>query len=506
MKMLRALVLAAALSAAPAFAQWQTPNHSVPIGRGGGVTGFGNAAPGTAGLPLTSNGATSDPSFQVVPNAGLANMPANTIKCNPTGSSAAVQDCTGSQVASILGAGIDQNILNAQSANYSIVAGDAGKVIYVTGGPFTVTLPAVTGFATNAVVSVCNGNPNASGQHAVLLSGFPNPLFVRLYMQQCTTVAIENGAWAAKVVPGRFHPTFTPTWLVDNGGNDNNDGFVSNAPANALQTMAACFRIAQVEFDLSGNIQPICSPTAGQTLVGSWTIVGPLVGASVINVTGNGGVATLQPTPGTGGYVLQLSDFAPYMISTNITWDCTGGTAGCVDISFHQQTGADINAGTTLKGNAVGHIGLSCDSKCKINIGANPLTVTGAFSSVVTLDQDSIANFNSGVTISASANITGSLITASHGSSLFFFGALTAGAGISIAEIFTVRNNSTVCVQSNFTTSGSFGTARQWSALNNGLFGNISAVAIPGSTPGISTSANWAAGVVVNSGLNSAGC
>lgn len=54
----------------PAYGQWQTPNHSVPVGRGVSVMGFGNAAPGAAGLPFVSNGASSDPSFQLLGYAG----------------------------------------------------------------------------------------------------------------------------------------------------------------------------------------------------------------------------------------------------------------------------------------------------------------------------------------------------------------------------------------------------------------------------------------------------
>jgi hypothetical protein len=48
----------------PAAAQWQTPNHSVPIGRGVGATGFSSAVPGAAGMPFTSNGPGTDPSFR----------------------------------------------------------------------------------------------------------------------------------------------------------------------------------------------------------------------------------------------------------------------------------------------------------------------------------------------------------------------------------------------------------------------------------------------------------
>ena len=52
----------------PAAAQWQTTNHSVPIGKGLGVTGFDAAAPGAAGQPLLSNGPGVDPSFQFPPS------------------------------------------------------------------------------------------------------------------------------------------------------------------------------------------------------------------------------------------------------------------------------------------------------------------------------------------------------------------------------------------------------------------------------------------------------
>lgn len=110
MKLFRTAAIVAALLAlaAPVKAQWQTPNHSVPIGQGGGNIGFNSAVPGTAGLPLVSNGASADPLFQALPSAGiatgavgnaqLATAPANTIKCNPTGSVAAEQDCLVAQI------------------------------------------------------------------------------------------------------------------------------------------------------------------------------------------------------------------------------------------------------------------------------------------------------------------------------------------------------------------------------------------------------------------------
>lgn len=58
-----------------AFAQSQgtVPNHAVPIGKGPGVSGFGSTLPGVSGNCLTSNGASSDPSFQFC-NSSDANI------------------------------------------------------------------------------------------------------------------------------------------------------------------------------------------------------------------------------------------------------------------------------------------------------------------------------------------------------------------------------------------------------------------------------------------------
>lgn len=69
-----------------------------------GATGWQIITPGTSGLPWVSNGTGADPSYQAltaagiaaatVTNGNLANMAADTVKCNPTTSSASPQDCT----------------------------------------------------------------------------------------------------------------------------------------------------------------------------------------------------------------------------------------------------------------------------------------------------------------------------------------------------------------------------------------------------------------------------
>lgn len=61
MKIIRYAFAALALLCAPAAAQWQTPAHSVPVGQGGGVTGFGSVGPCAAGVPVVGSGTSGDP-------------------------------------------------------------------------------------------------------------------------------------------------------------------------------------------------------------------------------------------------------------------------------------------------------------------------------------------------------------------------------------------------------------------------------------------------------------
>jgi len=70
MKYLVSAAVALSLLSASAQAQWQTPNHSVPIGRGMGVIGHGNVPPGALGLPFLGQGPTTDPAFGALSLSG----------------------------------------------------------------------------------------------------------------------------------------------------------------------------------------------------------------------------------------------------------------------------------------------------------------------------------------------------------------------------------------------------------------------------------------------------
>lgn len=79
MKRLSAGLILLALLASPALAQWQTSNHSIPVGRGAGITGFKSVGPCGAGSVIIGMGLTSDP----VCGTGVLNVIA--FGADPTG-------------------------------------------------------------------------------------------------------------------------------------------------------------------------------------------------------------------------------------------------------------------------------------------------------------------------------------------------------------------------------------------------------------------------------------
>lgn len=256
------------------------------LGNNTGV--FGCSQPSFA--DLTGTLSAGQLGSNVATNANLAQAGAATFKGNPTNATANVQDftiqgltargapdatndkiplydnasgtikyVTPGQIASAATSGVsslngltgaltgaDLNILNSQTANYTIATGDCGKTIQAgTGstGLFTVTLPAVTGFDSKCTVTVKNGDTG----RGKLLSGFPSDTFSILWPLQTVVVKIVNGAWATTVTPGRWRIPTTKELCYRQDGSATTDGLGNGTVA------ADCFSTVQAALVAIGS-------------------------------------------------------------------------------------------------------------------------------------------------------------------------------------------------------------------------------------------------------------
>lgn len=146
-------------------------------------------------------------------------------------------------------AGVDQNILNTQTGNYTVQTTDCGATIQAgtgSSGFFTVTLPGVGGFASTCTVGVINGDTG----RGKTLSGFPAPLGGILYPGQYTRVKIVNGAWKVDAYPGRWRLSALTTFFVRPDGSDSNDG-LANSAAGAFLTPNAAAAVTSSAIDIN---------------------------------------------------------------------------------------------------------------------------------------------------------------------------------------------------------------------------------------------------------------
>lgn len=369
--------------------------------------------------------------------------------------------------------GIDQNILNSQTNNYTIALTDCGKIIQAgtgSSGQFTITLPSTSGFAANCSVLIKN---NDAGR-GKLLSGFPSDAPTVLWPQQAIGVKIVNGGWATFYSPGRYRLAAAATFFADqSSGSDSNDCLASGSGACA--TLQHLWDLVADNIDCNGQAITLSAASATWT-AGIATDKQPVGCAGPQSVTLNGNGGTIAETTGnaltfgsnktsaaqwSGISQVTLTNFtlkstvasglAAYGGGTQIAigagMGCGAVNQTCITAGHQTFIGATLNTAFTLSAdNAGAHPAFYAYSGSYIafeNVGpGGPIvTCSGAlsFQSFVSSTENATINF-AGATFSGCGSVTGlrfavtqrgSIVT---GSGLTFFpgnaaGTLSAGGG-----------------------------------------------------------------------------
>lgn len=176
-------LVALVLAGVPADAQWQVPNHAVPIGQGAGFTGFRNATPSDSGSPFVSKGASTDPGFvnspTVTGNWTFAPSSGNAVTINPAAGTTA-RGVTVQQSGPSSGSTTAASATNCTGGasflayNYFCIDGE-GSNLSGASSPYT-TFGAVFGLVTGGA----NSTGNKTGLSALIYhAGDSNPGTVR---------------------------------------------------------------------------------------------------------------------------------------------------------------------------------------------------------------------------------------------------------------------------------------------------------------------------------------
>ena len=201
--------------------------------------------------------------------------------------------------ATFLGYGVDANLPWPVTSNTTIAAKYCGGTVQAgTGstGFFTITVPSVSGFPSNCVVNITNGDTTTlRGKGIAGLSGSGCSTQNILWPGQTCKIGIVNGSWAVLTRPGRWRPpvTFGPltNFYTDySNGTDilgATDGLASGP--SAFKSLAQCVLVLtdQVDFDALGQTQAACNIAAA-------TVDQKAVHLALHSIVGAQGAASVQ--------------------------------------------------------------------------------------------------------------------------------------------------------------------------------------------------------------------
>jgi hypothetical protein len=415
------------------------------ISAGNGIT-FTGTNPTAISTNITGGtGITVAPSGAAA-QVSLANAPANTAKCNPTGSTAAVQDCTVAQLNTM---GLAPSVfVNSYSGSHPLAQVDCNGLAQFTGAQSTVTLPAAATITGPCVFTVTNSN-TTRGQK---LSGFPSNLTSPSILYPGLTVQLTlNPAGPAWIVSRDMGPwvTASASFFVNPGGSNSNDGLATGT-TNAFATLQFCINTLYSKLYDSGSAGFNCKVAAGLSITEYVSVFYPIPGSGITQI--------LSDSPGT-----QFTWNCPSSLPCLQFGDYSG--VGLTDISFV----ANASSPEIIFGHQYGVTDLNTNVKFTGASGSSP---------IMSCDYNTQFNFNSGLTYAGNAQL---LFFACSGSTWNINNAITASSA-TLGRFFSASGGSHVWFAGNVTFPGSVSTSVGLIS-GNSVVGNFSGATLPGGTP-----------------------
>ncbi len=247
--------------------------------------------------------------------------------------------------ATFLGYGVDANLPWPVTSNTTIGAKYCGGTVQAgTGstGFFTITVPGVSGFPSNCVVNVTNGDTTTlRGKGIAGLSGSGCSTQNVLWPGQTCKIGIVNGAWAVLSRPGRWRPpatfgtqtNFYSDYVNGSDATGATDGMAPGAAAFKTANHCLTFIVDQIDEDALGQTQAVCNMAAatndlsGLHLPYHNDVVGAQGGAAF---SLNGASLSITGAVSNGGLCeIALSSTATYSANEIVSVYNIGGATGC---------------------------------------------------------------------------------------------------------------------------------------------------------------------------------